>query len=418
MKLTLAEKIFQRASRSKLTAGEVTVADVDLAMVHDGTGPLAIKAFKEMGAERVWDPDKIVFVIDHVAPSASIGTSELHVMMRKFASEHGIRNFFDAGSGVCHQLLPEQGYVRPGSLIVGTDSHTCTYGALGAFSTGIGSTEMAAVFASGSLWFKIPETVKIVIGGRTQKSVAAKDVILHIVGAIGADGAAYKALEYEGPTVKGMSVSERLTICNMAVEMGAKAGLVNPDDRTLEFLKGHTEIGCETLRSDEGAEYEEELHFDVEQLQPQIAYPPNVDNVKPVSEFVDVKVDQVFLGSCTNGRLEDLEAAARILEGRKITEGVRMIVAPASRQTYLDALERGLISIFVRAGCTVCNPGCGPCVGAHQGVLADGEVCLSTSNRNFTGRMGSPKGKIYLCSPYTAAASAINGKITDPSMSE
>lgn len=413
MDMTITEKIFSRASGSKVSTGELVVADIDVAMAHDGTAPLAIKAFQEMGGERVWDPTKIVLVIDHVVPSASEGTSELHKMMREFAAKQKLKHFY-YGEGICHQLLLEQGHVRPGALIVGADSHTCTYGALGAFSTGIGSTEIAAVFVSGKLWFKVPETLKFNVEGELPGGVLPKDVALHIVKEVKSSGATYKAIEFSGSTVKNMSVGGRITLCNMAVEMGAKTGIVEPDSKVVNYLKDRVKGEVRLTTNDRGAEYEEVFEFEVGNLEPQVACPHLVDNVKPVSEVQGVEVDQVFLGSCTNGRLEDLESAAAVLKNKHIAPGVRMIVTPASKEVYMGALRKGLIDIFLEAGCTVCNPGCGPCAGAHQGILAPGEVCISTSNRNFLGRMGSPDSEIYLSSPLTAAASAVTGRITDP----
>lgn len=409
---TIVEKILSRASGKDAYAEDIVVATIDAAMAHDGTAPLAIKAFKEMGGKKVWDPSKIVFVIDHIAPSASEGTSSLHVMMRKFAKEHGIK-LFDVGSGICHQLMPEESYVKPGSVVVGADSHTCTYGAFGAFSTGIGSTEMAAVFISGKLWFKVPKTLKYNIDGEMQDFLTPKDVILYIAGIVKADGADYRAVEFCGPVVKKMSMSGRMTLCNMAIEIGAKAGLVETDEKTRAYFDD-LGVVIQPMKSDHNAVYEDVLNFEISDLEPQIACPSAVDNVRAVREVEGIDIDQVFLGSCTNGRLEDLRQAAKILKGRKIKDGVRMLVIPASRRIYLQALEEGLIEIFLKAGCVVCNPGCGPCPGGHMGVLAPAEVCLSTSNRNFVGRMGSTEAKIYLASPLTAAASAITGKITDP----
>ena len=407
------EKILSSASGRDARAGDIVVVPIDVVMAQDGTAPLAIKTFREMGGKRVWNPSKIVFVIDHIAPSTSEGTSRLHQMMRDFAAEQGIR-VHDVGAGVCHQLILEEGYAKPGSVIAGADSHTCTYGALGAFATGIGSTETAAILLSGKLWFKVPETIKCEIEGRLRKGVVAKDVILHITRKIRVDGATYKALEFCGTTIEGMSVASRVTLCNMAVEMGAKTAIVPPDRKTREYLKGRVGGKIPSITSDGDAEYCEAIDFNVGELEPQIARPHSVDNVSPVGEVEGIEVDQVFLGSCTNGRLEDLRAAARILRGRKVKRGVRMLVVPASRKIHLQAMREGLIKTFLGAGCVVCSPGCGPCMGGHIGVLAPGEVCVSTSNRNFVGRMGSPEAEIYLASPLTAAASAIAGKITDP----
>ena len=413
MGMTITEKIFSKASGSRVSPGDIVVVDIDVAMAHDGTAPLAIKAFQEMGGKKVWDPTRIVLVIDHVVPSASEGTSKLHEMMREFASEQSLDHFY-YGEGICHQLLPERGHVTPGTIIVGADSHTCTHGAFGAFSTGIGSTEMAAVFISGKLWFKVPETLKFNVRGDLQAGVLPKDVALHIVGEIKSSGATYKAIEFSGPTVRNMSVSGRMTLCNMAVEMGAKTGIVEPDSKVISYLKDRAEGEVRLVTNDRDAEYEDIFEFEIGNLEPQVACPHLVDNVKPISEVEGREADQVFFGSCTNGRLEDLKLAAAVLKNRHIAPGVRMIVTPASQEVYTRALRMGLMNTFLEAGCTICNPGCGPCAGAHQGILAPGEVCISTSNRNFLGRMGSTEAEIYLASPLTAAASAISGKITDP----
>ncbi|MEM1543882.1 MAG: 3-isopropylmalate dehydratase large subunit [Candidatus Bathyarchaeia archaeon] len=410
---TVAEKILSLASGKDAYAGDIVIARVDAAMAHDGTALLAIEAFNEMGGRSLWDPSKVVLVIDHVAPSATESFSKVHKAMREFACIHGA-NLYDAGSGICHQLMVESGLVYPGALVVGADSHTCTYGALGAFATGIGSTEMAAAFMSGKLWFRVPETLLVEVSGSLPPMILPKDVILKVVGMVGADGATYKAVEFCGPTVKAMSIDGRLTLCNMAVEMGAKTGIIEADKKVIDYL---TSLGVKygiELRSDEDAEFSGKISLDVSDLEPQVACPHSVDNVRPVSEVEGIEVNQVFLGSCTNGRLEDLRVAAEILRGKSVKRGVRMIVAPASRSIYLQALKEGLIEVFVRAGCIVCNPGCGPCAGAHQGILAPNEVCLSTSNRNFKGRMGSVDAEIYLASPATAAATALEGKITDP----
>jgi len=410
---TISEKIFSRASERDVYAGDIVVAKVDAAMAHDGTALLALDAFEEMGGKSLWNPKRVFLVLDHVAPSANEVSSKVHERMREFAFQQGA-NFYEVGSGVCHQLMVESGFAQPGTLIVGADSHTCTYGALGASATGIGSTEMAAVFLSGKLWFKVPETMRVIFDGSLPYMVTPKDVILKTVGTVKADGAAYQAVEFRGSTIKEMSVQGRLTLCNMAVEMGAKTGIVEPDEKTVEHL---TSLGFSpqmTLQSDEDAEYSGKVKLDTSELEPQVACPHYVDNVKPVTSVEGIEVDQVFLGSCTNGRIEDLRLAANILRDRKVKKGVRMIVAPASRRVYFQALRDGLIEVFLSSGCVVCNPGCGPCVGAHQGVLAPGEVCASTSNRNFKGRMGSTDAEIYLVSPATAAATAVNGEITDP----
>lgn len=410
---TLTEKILSKASGSDVSPGDIIVAPIDACMAHDGTAPLAIKSFREMGAKKVWDPKRVALVIDHIAPSASEGTSELHIMMRQFAAEHEIK-LFDVGEGICHQIMPEKGYVLPGSVIVGADSHTCTYGALGAFSTGIGSTELAAVLVSGKLWFKVPETIKLNVMGKLPIGATPKDVILQILRIIGADGATYKAIEFTGETISNMGIAGRMTICNMVVEMGAKNGIIEPDEKVREFLRGRTKANGEYLKSDPDAKYSQTIDLPVDGLEPQVACPNSVDNVKPVSKVEGVKVDQVFLGSCTNGRLDDLFEAAKIMNGRKIKDGVRMIVIPASREIYSEAMKMGLLQIFVDAGASIFGPGCGPCPGGHLGILGPGEVCVSTSNRNFVGRMGSKKSQVYLASPLTVAASAVTGEITDP----
>ncbi|RLI13621.1 MAG: 3-isopropylmalate dehydratase large subunit [Candidatus Hecatellales archaeon] len=413
MGLTLAEKILSEALGRKVEAGDLVITSVDLVMAHDGTAPLAIKSFREMGGEQVKHPEKVVFVIDHIAPSASEDVSKLHKLMREFASEQDIRNFYDVGEGVCHQILAEK-HVEPGMIVVGGDSHTCTHGALGAFATGVGSTEVAAVLKTGKIWFKVPETLKVTVEGELPPMVTPKDLSLHIVGTVRADGATYKAVEYTGETVKRMSVEGRLTLSNMAVEMGGKTGLIEPDEATLQYLESKGRGAGKPLKSDGDAEYSDVMSFDASKLEPQVAVPPTVDNVKPVSEVEGLEVNQVFLGSCTNARVEDLRLAARLLKGRKIHSDVRMLVVPASRSVYLQALREGLVEVFLEAGCIMCNPGCGVCVGGHQGVPAPGEVVLSTSNRNFVGRMGCAEAEIYLASPATAAVSALTGKITDP----
>jgi 3-isopropylmalate/(R)-2-methylmalate dehydratase large subunit len=411
---TIVEKILSRASGKRVEAGDLVLARVDRVMAHDGTAPLAIKSFEEMGGSKVWDPDRVVLVIDHISPSASEGTSALHQKMRKFVVQQHIRNFYDVGSGVCHQLLLEEGLVTPGSVVVGADSHTCTHGALGALATGCGSTDIAAAMMTGKLWFKVPETMRFLVKGRLPKNIMAKDVILNIIGDVGADGATYMATEFAGPAVVAMSMDSRFTLCNMAVEMGGKTGIVSPDEKTIAYLRGRTTEKFDVMRNDADAQFREVRTFDVENLEPQIAVPHTVDNVKPVSEVAGKVIDQVFLGSCTNGRLEDLEAAASILKGKKIHGQVRMIVMPASRLVYQQALRCGIIETMIQAGCTICPPGCGPCIGGHLGILGPGEVCLSTSNRNFIGRMGCAEAFIYLASPATIAVSAIVGKITDP----
>lgn len=410
---TISEKILSKASDSDAYAGDYVTANIEAAMAQDGTAPLTIKAIEEMGGGEVWDPDRISLVMDHTVPSASVGTSSMHKLMREFASEQNIKNIY-YGEGICHQIMVEKGHVKPSTVVVGADSHTCTYGALGAFGTGIGSTEMAGVFLSGKLWFKVPETMKFEVNGKLPEKVTAKDLALKIVGEIGSDGATYKAVEYSGSPIDKMSIGERMTLSNLAVEMGAKTGIVEPDEKVENFLKSRVDEELVTTKNDEDAEYETILDFNASTLEPQIARPHQVDNVVPIPQVEGIKLDQVFLGTCTNGRLEDLEAAAKILDGNKIHPDTRMIINAASKEVYTKAMEKGLIRTFIEAGCIVNNPGCGPCAGSHQGILAPGETCLSTANRNFKGRMGSEESKIYLGSPVTIATSAIKGEITDP----
>ena len=380
-------------------------------MAHDGTSVLAVKAFREMGAKRVWDPKRIIIPFDHIAPANNETAAKLQQGIRQWIKEQGITNFFDIGEGICHQVLPEHGFALPGKLIIGADSHSCTYGAFGAFATGVGATDMAEVFATGKLWLRVPQSIRITVKGNLAKGVTAKDMTLNIIKTVGVEGANYKAIEYYGEKISGLSMAERMTLCNMAIEMGAKAGIVPPDKTTFEYLKDRAVERYVSVYADRDAEYSGEYEFDVAELEPQIAKPHEVDNVVGVSEVVGTPLDQVFIGSCTNGRYEDLEAVARILEGNKVK--VRTIVLPASRSVLIKATESGIIATLLKAGATIAPPGCGPCLGAHMGVICEGETCLSTSNRNFKGRMGAG-GLIYLSSPETAAASALHGKIADP----
>jgi 3-isopropylmalate/(R)-2-methylmalate dehydratase large subunit len=416
--MNISEKILAHASgKTTVHPGEIVDANVDMIMVHDLTGPLAVEAFKRIGINHVWNNKKIVIILDHQVPAESVKAAELHKMLRKFAKEQQIRLYDVGKGGICHQVMPEKGHVLPGALIVGADSHTCTYGAFGAFATGIGSTEAAAVFATGKIWLKVPEAIKINVNGQFQKYVTSKDLILSIIGKVGADGAIYKSVEFTGPTIRGMSIADRMTLCNMAVEMGAKNGIVEPDATTSKFLKGRTNQplpSFETLKSDADAAYAKTSELDVTNLEPQVACPASVDNVKPASKLGDAPVDQAFIGSCTNGRIEDLRLAAQILKGKKVKNDVRAIVIPASQEVYTQALKEGLMEIFTDAGAIVCGSACGPCLGGHIGLLASGETCVSTSNRNFIGRMGSTEANVYLASPATVAASAVTGRITDP----
>ena len=411
---TMSEKILAKASsKSKVDAGDIIVADIDIAMFHDLTGPLAIEAFNNIGASDVWDSSKIVIPFDHQVPADSIDSAQNHIMLRKFSEKYNIEHFYDVNEGVCHQILPEKGHVIPGSVIVGADSHTCTHGALGAFATGIGSTDMAMVLSEGKLWFKVPETNRFNIEGELKKNVYAKDVILHIIGKMGVDGSTYKACEFSGSTVSDMSISDRMVLCNMAIEMGGKTGLVECDKKTRKYVESRTSKPYEVFKTDLDSSSLNIIDIDVSALEPQVACPHNVDNVLNVTE-IDVEIDQVFLGSCTNGRLSDLRDAARILKNKKVSSKTRMLVIPASKEIYLKALEEGLIRIFVEAGALVSAPCCGPCLGGHTGIIGDGEVSLSTSNRNFKGRQGSSNSEVYLSSAAVAAASAIEGRITKP----
>jgi len=411
---TISEKIFAKHSgQKKVYAGEFVDADIDLAMSHDNT-VLVSTIFNKIGVKKVWNPDKIVVVLDHRTPANTSKTAENHKIIREFIKEQNITNFFDIGEGICHQVLPENGFVCPGMLIVGSDSHTTTYGAFGAFGTGIGATDMAAVWTKGKLWFKVPETLRFNVSGTLSRYVSAKDVILHIIGKIGADGANYKSCEFYGERIENMSIDGRMCISNQAMEMGAKVAIIPPDKKTVDYVASKANVKFDVVYSDKNAEYEKIYSFDITGIEPQIACPDKVDNVKPVSDMAGTEIHQAVLGSCTNGRLEDLAVAAEILKGKTISKNVRMIIVPASRQIYLKAIEKKYIQTFLSAGATVVNPGCGPCLGLHQGVLAEGEVVISSTNRNFKGRMGAPSAEIYLGSPATVAASSLKGEITNP----
>ena len=413
--MTIAEKILARASgRERVSPGEIVEAKIDIAMVHDLTGPLTVQALREIGVKKVWDPRRIVITFDHQVPANSIDAAQNHAMLREFAAEQGIPNFYDVFEGICHQVVPEKGFALPGRLIVGADSHTTTYGAFGCFATGVGSTDMAAVFATGKLWFRVPKSMLFKIEGRLPRLVMAKDLILRIIGDVGMDGATYRSVEFNGSGIRDITMDGRMTVCNMAVEMGAKTGIIAADGTALQYLKSRTGESLKPVLSDPGATYVESRDYEVGRLEPQVACPHSVDNVKTVREVDGKEVDQAFLGSCTNGRLEDLRIAAKILKGKKVSKKVRFIVAPASREVYTAALREGLVKIFVGAGALVESPSCAACMGAHVGVLGPGEVCISSSNRNFRGRQGSPDSEVYLASAATVAASAVEGKITDP----
>ncbi|MDP8259280.1 MAG: 3-isopropylmalate dehydratase large subunit [Candidatus Aadella gelida] len=413
MRQTIAEKILSKHSGKRVRAGDIVIADVDFCFGQDGTSGMIIDSFKKMGTEKVFDKDIFCMVLDHSCPSPNIGVSAIHNKIRMFSKEHGVK-VFDVGRGVCHQLVPETGFVTCGDLVLGADSHTCTYGAINALSTGVGSTDLAITLASGKNWFVVPETIKMNVNGSLGKGVYSKDVILYLIGDIGADGATYKSVEFYGDIISEMSVEARFTISNMAVEMGAKCGLMKADKKTTDWVKRHSIRECIPVSADEDAKYVDIRDYDLSELPPQVAKPHTVDSVCPVEEVEGTHIDEVNIGTCTNGRLEDLEIAAKILKGRKIAKGMKLIITPASRRIALECLKRGYVETFINAGGIVNNPGCGPCVGTHQGVLADGENAFSTANRNFKGRMGNPNSNIYLGSPATAAATALEGKIADP----
>jgi 3-isopropylmalate/(R)-2-methylmalate dehydratase large subunit len=410
---TIAEKILSAHSGTDARAGDIVVADVDFVMGQDGTTPLAIRALENMGVDEVFDPARVAVVMDHSSPSPIEGVSALHTMMREFGKKTGAK-VYDVGCGVCHQLIPEAGHVVPGDLMVGCDSHTCTYGAVNVFSTGVGSTDGAAAMASGKLWFKVPDTMKVTYTGELRPGVFSKDLILALAGKIGADGATYMALEFHGPVIDALSVDARMTISNMAIEVGAKAGLMRADAKTLAWYEGRGDRAPQPVDPDADAVYASELVLDASAVGPQVAKPHAVDNVSPIEEVAGTPIAQGYIGTCTNGRLEDLEIAASILRGRKVHPDVRLIIAPASKQILLDAMEAGYIRDLVEAGAVMVSPGCGPCVGTHNGVPSDGENVISTANRNFKGRMGNSNASIYLGSPATVAASVIEGVITDP----
>ena len=412
---SISQKILSRASGYDGMAepGEIVQAEIDYAMSHDGTSVLAIRSFREMGSEKVWDPDRVVVPFDHIVPANNETAADLQREVRDWAREQNISNFFDCGTGVCHQVFPEQGFALPGTLLVGADSHSCTYGAFGAFGTGVGATDMAEIYSAGRLWFRVPQTLGVRVEGKLAPFVSAKDIALMVIGDLGADGATYKAIEYAGSAIENLSISGRMTLCNLGVEMGAKAAIVPADEKTEEWLRGRARQAYTPIYSDPDS-YEREYDYDITGLEPQVAVPFRVDNVRPVSELAGLEIDQAFIGTCTNGRLEDLEAAARILKGKKVR--ARTLVIPASREVLLDALNKGIIQTLVEAGAMIGPPGCGPCLGAHMGVLAEGEVCVSTSNRNFPGRMGKG-GRVYLASPATAAASALQGRLAVPEVS-
>ena len=410
---TLTEKILGRKAGKDVQAGEVVTVSPDYILSHDNSAAI-IQEFKKLGVGRVKEPGKIVIVLDHIVPAADEKYAQNHKAIREFVAEQGIPNFFDINAGICHQVLPEQGFALPGKVIVGSDSHTPSYGALGAFAAGIGRTETACTWATDEIWLRVPETLRVDLSGRMRPGVFAKDLSLKLIGDHGAEMANYKAVEYAGPAASAFSVGSRLTLANMSAEMGAKNGYFAPDEKVLKWLEGRARESFTPVASDPDARYESVLAYDLDGLEPQVACPHTVDNVKAVAAVSGRPVNQILIGTCTNGRLEDLEAAAAILKGRKVHRSVRVLVIPASWEVYRAALGSGALAALVEAGCVVLNSGCGPCLGAHEGLLAAGEVCLSTSNRNFRGRMGHRDSEIYLASPATAAASAVTGRITDP----
>lgn len=394
-------------------AGSIVNASPDLVLSHDNTSAI-INKFKRTGANKIAHPEKCIIILDHVVPAASEKHALNHKIVREWVNEQGIDNFFDVGRGICHQVLPEEGFALPGKIIVGADSHTTTHGAFGTFSCGVGRSEVACLWAMDELWFRIPETIRIIVNGELPIGVYAKDVVLYITGKIGSDGALYKSIEFSGSTVKGFSIDSRMVLTNVAAEMGAKNAWMEPDEVTLNYLKDRAREEFKVVTSDTDANIEKKFEFNVQDITPQIAVPHEVDNVHPVEEYIGMKFNEGFIGTCTNGRLEDLMIAAEILKGCKISPDVRLIVIPASMEIYSEAARRGYIEIFSEARAQVLSPGCGPCLGAHMGVLAPGEKALSTANRNFKGRMGSPEGEIYLASPATVAVSCIKGEVTDP----
>ena len=413
--MTLVEKILAvHAGKKSVSPGEFVNVRVDLVLANDITAPIAIREFGRIGPKRVFDPRKVVMVPDHFVPNKDILSAEQAKLMRQFCDQQGTFYFEVGRMGIEHVLLPEQGLVLPGDVVIGADSHTCTYGALGAFTTGVGSTDIAAAMATGDIWMKVPPTIKFIYHGDLGRWVGGKDLILHTIGAIGVDGALYSAMEFAGDAIDALSMDGRFTMSNMAIEAGAKAGLFRVDEKTLDYIEPRAKRPYTVYEPDVDADYSQVIEYDVSAIEPQIAIPHSPANTKPVNQVSGVEIDQAVIGSCTNGRLEDLRLAAQVLKGRKVHPRVRCIILPGSQQIVLNALKEGLIEIFIRAGAAVSTPTCGPCLGGHMGVLAEGERCIATTNRNFIGRMGSPKSEVYLANPAVAAASAITGRITSP----
>lgn len=416
MGMTMTQKILAaHAGLPEVKAGQLIEADLDLVLGNDVTSPVAIGEMKKMKVDGVFDKEKIAIVLDHFTPNKDIKSAELCKCAKEFAYKNDITNFFETGEvGIEHALLPEKGLVVAGNVVIGADSHTCTYGALGAFSTGVGSTDMAAGMATGKAWFKVPSALKFVLTGKPAKWVSGKDVILHIIGMIGVDGALYKSMEFTGDGIAYLTMDDRLAMANMAIEAGGKNGIFPVDDVTIEYMKEHSVKEYTVYEADEDAEYDEVYTIDLSKLKPTVAFPHLPENTKTIDEVGDIKIDQVVIGSCTNGRIEDLRAAANIMKGKKVAKGVRVIVIPATQAIYLQAIEEGLVTTFIQAGAAVSTPTCGPCLGGHMGILAKGERAVATTNRNFVGRMGDPESEVYLASPAVAAASAITGKISGP----
>jgi 3-isopropylmalate/(R)-2-methylmalate dehydratase large subunit len=409
---TFVEKVFSRKLGREVKVGEIVEVVPDVAMSHDNTAAISLR-FKEIGVDRVFKPEIHVIVLDHATPAPTEQYALNHKVVREFVKQYGISHFYDVNTGICHQVLAEEGFVLPGQIIVGSDSHTTTYGAFGAFGTGIGRSEMAVIYATGKIWFRIPESIKITLKGKLPKGIVSKDIILHIIGDIGADGASYKSVEFYGDPIANLSIDARMTIANMSIEMGAKNCFMEPDKKVLEWLKPRARKAFDVIQSDSHANYEDELVYDISRLEPQVACPHQVDHVKPVSQVTGIKIHQAFLGSCVNGRLEDISIAAALIRDKKVHPDVRLLVFPASMNIYREALANGYLTTLLDAGAILMNPGCGPCLGAHEGTLAPGEVCISSSNRNFQGRMGSRDAEIYLGSPATVVAAAIAGEIVD-----
>ncbi|MDE6666316.1 MAG: 3-isopropylmalate dehydratase large subunit [Ruminococcus sp.] len=416
MGMTMTQKILAaHAGLESVQAGQLILANLDLVLGNDITSPVAIKEFAKLNKEKVFDKDKVTMVMDHFAPNKDIKAAEQCKMCRDFCGEKEVTHFYDVGKmGIEHALLPEKGLVTCGNVVIGADSHTCTYGALGAFSTGVGSTDMACGMAIGKAWFKVPSAIKFNLTGKLRKYVSGKDVILHIIGKIGVDGALYRSMEFTGEGLSSLSMADRLCIANMAIEAGAKNGIFEVDDITLEYVKAHGAKEPTVYKADEDAVYDEVIDINLSEIEPTVSFPHLPENAKTFDQFGDIEINQVVIGSCTNGRLEDLQEAAEIMKGRQCAKNVRVIIIPATQQIYLDAMEQGLLKIFIESGAVVSTPTCGPCLGGHMGILAEGERAVATTNRNFVGRMGHVKSEVYLASPAVAAASAITGKISSP----